>query len=278
MPLTPISIGMSGTDALTAINAGFTQVDANVTAIAGKVTSITGTANQITVTGTTTPTLSLPATVSGLTSVTSTTFVGALTGLASLNLPLTGGTLTGKLTIPAGTSADAGLSFSGTPEGFYQIPGGYAFSVDVNTPVFMVRYRSAADSGAGLGLVQNAFIGWGGYYSAISTPDLLIGRDAAGVFAQRNGTNAQTFRVYGTYTDASNYVRASLAASSTLVTLAAETAGTGADNVDINLTTAGTGLVNLATQSATADAALIATHSARIKIGGTEYKILLATP
>jgi len=64
----------------------------------GGVTSVTGTANQITVTGSTTPTLSLPATITGLTSVTSTTFVGALTGVASLNLLKTGGALTGALT------------------------------------------------------------------------------------------------------------------------------------------------------------------------------------
>lgn len=35
--------------------------------------------------------------------------------------------------------------------------------------------------------------------------DLSLFRDAANVFAQRNGTNAQAFRVYNTYTDGSNY-------------------------------------------------------------------------
>lgn len=58
-----------------------------------------------------------------------------------------------------------------------------------------------------------------------------------------NSTDAQTFYVVGTYTDSSNYVRASLAATSTTVTLAAETAGTGADNIDVTLTPAGTGVV-----------------------------------
>ena len=41
----------------------------------------------------------LPATITGLTSVTSSAFVGPLTGTASDNLPLIGGTLTGALTI-----------------------------------------------------------------------------------------------------------------------------------------------------------------------------------
>ena len=49
----------------------------------------------------------------------------------------------------------------------------------------------------------------------------------------------------GTYTDASNYVRASLAATSTAVTLAAETAGTGADNVPVILIPAGTSQVEV---------------------------------
>ena len=75
--------------------------------------------------------------------------------------------------------------------------------------------------------------------------DLILLRDAANTLAQRNGANAQTFRCYGTFTDASNYVRASLSSTSTAVTLAAETAGTGADNIPLNLTAAGTGTVKV---------------------------------
>ena len=77
----------------------------------------------------------------------------------------------------------------------------------------------------------------------IGTADIQLWRDAAATLAQRDGTNAQTYRIYGTYTDSSNYVRASLGATSTTVTLAAETAGTGADNIDVTLTPAGTGVV-----------------------------------
>ena len=75
--------------------------------------------------------------------------------------------------------------------------------------------------------------------------DLTLVRDAANTLAQRNGTNAQTFRCYGTYTDASNYVRAALSSTSTAVTLTAETAGTGADNIPLNLTAAGTGTIKV---------------------------------
>lgn len=53
-------------------------------------------------------------TIAGLTSVSSTTFVGALTGVASGNLPLTGGTLTGPLTVGYSTPVVAINDTSGT--------------------------------------------------------------------------------------------------------------------------------------------------------------------
>jgi len=56
-----------------------------------------------------------------------------------------------------------------------------------------------------------------------------------------NSTTAQMFRVYGTYTDASNYVRLALNTTSTALTLAAETAGTGADDVSLTLQPVGSG-------------------------------------
>lgn len=57
--------------------------------------------------------------------------------------------------------------------------------------------------------------------------DAIIERDAAGVLAQRNSTNAQTFRLYNTYTDASNYERGFFRWSSNVLELGAEAAGTG---------------------------------------------------
>jgi hypothetical protein len=58
-------------------------------------------------------------------------------------------------------------------------------------------------------------------------------------------SSAKAYRVYGAYTNTSNYVRAALSSTSTAVTLAAETAGTGADNIPLNLTAAGTGTVKV---------------------------------
>ena len=46
--------------------------------------------------------------------------------------------------------------------------------------------------------------------TTLNAPDTIILRDAANTLAQRNGVNAQAFNLYNTYTDASNYSRASM--------------------------------------------------------------------
>lgn len=68
---------------------------------------------------------------------------------------------------------------------------------------------------------------WG--TSPVSAPDTVLERDAANTLALRNGTNAQTLRVYGTFTDASNHRRINLSMSTAgVAVLRAEGAGTGA--------------------------------------------------
>lgn len=61
---------------------------------------------------------------------------------------------------------------------------------------------------AGAKVGQSLYIGWTSGHSHQGSPDLALYRDgAAGTLAQRNGTNAQEHRLYGTYTDSSNYRR-----------------------------------------------------------------------
>lgn len=66
----------------------------------------------------------------------------------------------------------------------------------------------------------------------------------------RNSTTAQQQHIYFTFTNASNYSRLALNTASTVVTLAAETAGTGTDNIDVAITPAGTGNVQFGTHTA----------------------------
>ena len=61
----------------------------------------------------------------------------------------------------------------------------------------------------------------------VGATDVVLNRDAANTLAQRNSTNAQTFRLYNTYTDASNYERLGINWSSNTATIQTENAGTG---------------------------------------------------
>lgn len=59
------------------------------------------------------------------------------------------------------------------------------------------------------------------------TTDVILRRDAANTLALRNGTASQTSRIYGTYTDASNYERGFLQADTNGFTIGHESLGTG---------------------------------------------------
>ena len=52
-------------------------------------------------------------------------------------------------------------------------------------------------------------------------------RDAAAIVAQRNSTNAQTYRIYNTYTSASSYERGALAWSGNVLNIGTENSGAG---------------------------------------------------
>jgi hypothetical protein len=86
------------------------------------------------------------------------------------------------------------------------------------------------DGGVGVGLSYTSPFGWAtsaGLKSWSTAYDLTLYRDAAHTLAQRLGTNAQTHRIYNTYTNASNYERGTISWGSNLLTIGTEAAGTG---------------------------------------------------
>ena len=86
------------------------------------------------------------------------------------------------------------------------------------------------NSGGGLLSAGNGSFGFSSNAtSALVAADVSLFRDAASTLAQRVGTAAQTFRVYNTFTDASNYERASLGWVGNVFTIQAENAGTGSN-------------------------------------------------
>jgi len=91
------------------------------------------------------------------------------------------------------------------------------------------------------GVPSVGFYGWLPGSDLTTQADTRIYRDAAGTLAQRNSTNAQTYRLYGTYTNASEYRRLSISSTTAgAFTINAEGAGTGASGNTLELQTGGT--------------------------------------
>lgn len=101
------------------------------------------------------------------------------------------------------------------------------------------------DTGLNNGLVLqfNYIVGWTSSALNNTAADTILVRDAADTLALRRTTNAQTLRLYRTYTDASNYERLALQSGAGYFEIAAETAGTGTADISVRLTPSGAGLV-----------------------------------
>ena len=127
----------------------------------------------------------------------------------------------GQVRLPNGTAASPSLAFSAeTGMGFYRAGQNDLVLPMGGTPQYEWW-------GGGYQLGSGIFIGWSSISNATSAPDVVIRRDAAAVLAQRNGTNAQEFRLYNTFTDASNYERGVFRWTSNVLELGFQAAGTG---------------------------------------------------
>lgn len=77
--------------------------------------------------------------------------------------------------------------------------------------------------------------------SVVLSNDVKLVRDDSNTLAQRNSTTAQTNRIYGTYTDSSNYERLAIGHDGTTSFIRAQTAGTGDDDQGLQIKLAGNG-------------------------------------
>ena len=125
-----------------------------------------------------------------------------------------------------------------------QVGGSSRFTVDKTGSTSLLGSSSALLVGGGgqiyaaalgggqatLGLRASTTFGWTSSGIGNATLDTILVRDgAANTIAQRNGVNAQTKRLYGTYTDVSNYRRVAIAMTTGgVASIAPEGAGTGA--------------------------------------------------
>jgi hypothetical protein len=122
------------------------------------------------------------------------------------------------------TRLEGDLNFSGT--GTVNIQGNVNFLFN---RVGVYRWGIGQDFVA---TSSTAFIGFSSSGTDIggtnaSNVDTRLFRDAANTLALRNGVNAQTFNVYNTFTDASNYERGVFKWSSNVLQIGAEALGTG---------------------------------------------------
>ncbi len=181
---------------------------------AGSFTTLT--ANNGTLTGASAPVLDLAQTWNA----SGTTFTG-------LNLALTN---------TASASASAYLSFA--------LDGTQVFSIrrgESTTPATLITcggsgltWTARTRTGGGVGLNFQHTLGIGASLEFLATAsgttagDVALLRDGASdTLAQRRTTNAQTFRIYNTFTDANNHERGFLRWSSNNFEIGSEAAGTG---------------------------------------------------
>ena len=75
------------------------------------------------------------------------------------------------------------------------------------TALYANRVRLSVTAGSNISFTSSST-------DASAAEDVILARDAANTLAQRNGTNAQKFSVYNTYTSGSNYERLGIQASS----------------------------------------------------------------
>lgn len=116
--------------------------------------------------------------------------------------------------------ANAGIKMPGGA-GIYGYAGGFGFFTGNGQKAIF-----ASPNWSGVNLLNGFSLGFRAD-GLTSAADLVIARDAANTLALRNGTNAQALRLYGTFTDASNYQRLSFSQTAFQATITTEWAGTG---------------------------------------------------
>jgi len=150
---------------------------------------------------------------------------------ASVTWNAGGVTFTGlKLNVTDTASASSSMLFdaqAGSVSQFYVRKNGvvvattrYEAGGNPNTPSSVL--------GDNVSMMSTATLGWTSTSSALNTVDTILRRDAANTLAMQNGTSAQAFNVYNTWSSAgANYERLALKWSSNVAIIGTEAGGTG---------------------------------------------------
>lgn len=165
---------------------------------------------------------------------------------AGLTINGTTVTFAGVILSSSGTAAAPGMAFSSEPGlGFYRISTS-VMGVGLNS-AGRIMLAAGSSSGQIWAFDSNAAgAGVGGLYfsttpGSVGSADAAIVRDASNTIALKNNANAQSFRVYNTFTNSSNYERAVLdwSTATNELTIGTQFAGTGISRT-INFVRGGT--------------------------------------
>ena len=144
----------------------------------------------------------------------------------------------GSINLPMGTKSSTSIGFNGVSNYGIYLESTGSVAIAFNGEVVVHNYNDR------IVLPTENSLAWSSANrstcTGTSTTDIRLNRDGAGILAQRNGTTAQTYRVYNTFTDASNYERTSLGWSANVAYLRNENLGTGIARLFIPVTGATT--------------------------------------
>lgn len=261
----------TGTVALVAGSSG-QLIWNNAGAYAGALNSTVDTSGNVTLGGRLSNTVAGAASLPPV-SVTGTWFTGgtATTTKPQLLLEPSGTTSTAWSTSGTGLGVNAASGFAGNLLDL-QVNGTSQFSISsvgaikasANSGIdFGVTLQFAVNSG--FTLKGNNGIRWTNSNSAQGTVDTILNRDGvAGTLAQYSGTTAQSFRVYNTFTSATNYERGKLEWSSNVFNIGTEKGSGGGTARAMELQTDGTTRLTVAADgsaiTATSGTALVGNH------------------
>ena len=148
---------------------------------------------------------------------------------------IAGGTISGAATTPPALDITQTWNTTGAPVGGIRLrvtdtaSTGNPLLLDLGTVASGTLFNINKFGGTAIGSVLTCASQVRFSVSIGATGDVIIGREAANILYMRNSTNAQTFLIHGTYTDASNYRRAKLTMTTGgVASLSAEGLGTGA--------------------------------------------------
>jgi hypothetical protein len=174
----------------------------------------------------------------------------------------------GNLLLPGGSTSSVALQFSNSDLGFAGILGAANLAIvrlSTSTAVFRV------DINGTVGATRSFGIG-----ASVGSEDVILARDAANTLALRNGTNAQTFNVYNTYTSSTNFERFRIVAQSAAAVLIGTEKGSGGGTARaLELQTDATSRLIIKTDGLVAFAGTDATFPA-LKRSSTTLQVRLA--